>query len=79
MNEDGYRSYVIRVRRRPGTMEGQAPSTRLDVEDLLEGGTASVSGETASSLASSLERLVDAGRHPLPPDRAATPGGETAA
>ncbi len=66
MNEDGYRSYVIRVRRRVGTTDGQGPSTRLDVEDLLEGGTASVSGDTASSLASSLERMVEAGR-PVPP------------
>lgn len=59
---DIYRSYVIRVRRRldPGA-ERQA-STRLDLEDLLDGGTATLSGETASSLAESLERLVDAGR-----------------
>ena len=70
MNEDGYRSYVIRVRRRLGTTGGPASTTRLDVEDLLEGGTASVSGDSARSLADSLERLVDAARPLLPTDPA---------
>jgi hypothetical protein len=60
MTHDRYRSYVIRVRRRGSA--GPGP-TRLDVEDLLEGGRASVSGDPAASLADSLERLVgpDAG------------------
>ena len=64
MSSDDYRSYVIRVRRR--TVDGPNPgadmTTRLDVEDLLEGGTVTVSGESARSLADSLERLVEAGR-----------------
>lgn len=62
MKDDGYRSYVIRVRRRPGSAEGPESQTRLDVEDLLEGGTATVSGDSARSLANSLERLVDSAR-----------------
>ena len=62
MNDDGYRSYVIRVRRRPGTSGGPESQTRLDVEDLLEGGTATVCGDSARSLANSLERLVDSAR-----------------
>ena len=67
MSSDEYRSYVIRVRRRAG--DGPDPgadsTTRLDVEDLLEGGTATVSGEPARSLADRLERLIDNGRsHP---------------
>jgi hypothetical protein len=62
VKDDRYRSYVIRVRRRPGTGDGPEPHTRLDVEDLLEGGTATVSGDSARSLANSLERLVDSAR-----------------
>ena len=68
---DDYRSYVVRVRRRigPDGSGDASPSTRLDVEDLLEGGTATVSGEPARSLADSLERLINAGR-PEPESRA---------
>ena len=70
MSSDEYRSYVIRVRRRTGDGPDPSadPTTRLDVEDLLEGGTATVSGEPARSLADRLERLVDGGRRePRPP------------
>lgn len=77
MNEDGYRSYVIRVRRRQGTTGGPGSTTRLDVEDLLEGGTASVSGDTARSLADSLERLVDASRAVPPQDAEPAEGQAT--
>lgn len=66
--DDGYRSYVIRVRRRPGTADDPGSQTRLDVEDLLEGGTATVSGDSAQSLASSLERLIDSARASVPSD-----------
>ena len=68
MSSDDYRSYVIRVRRRgpDGSDPGADTTTRLDVEDLLAGGTATVSGEPARSFADSLERLVDAGRQDVP-------------
>ena len=62
VRSDIYRSYVIRVRRRLEPGPEPHPTTRLDVEDLLEGGTATMSGEAASSFAASLERLVDAAR-----------------
>jgi hypothetical protein len=71
MTRDRYRSYVIRVRRRGGS---EAGPTRLDVEDLLDGGRATVSGDPASSLADSLERLVgpEPGPHGVASPRAAT-------
>jgi len=60
----GYRSYVIRVRRR--LAGGDGVRTTLDVEDLLGGARATVSGEPASALAQRLQRLVekDAPRRP---------------
>jgi hypothetical protein len=70
MPPDRYRSYVIRVRRTGAVGHGAGGSaTRLDVEDLLDGGRATVSGDPARSLADSLERLVD-------PERAAAPAGD---
>ena len=68
MRPDAYRSYVVRVRRRGGDGPGPDPVTRLDVEDLLGGGVASVSGEPASALAERLERLVDEGRPAAAPE-----------
>lgn len=64
MTHDRYRSYVIRVRRRLGPSTNN--QTRLDVEDLLRGGRATVSGDPAASLAESLERLVESGESGQP-------------
>jgi hypothetical protein len=61
MPADRYRSYVIRVRRSGAAGPGPG-ATRLDVEDLLDGVRATVSGDPATSLADSLERLVGPGR-----------------
>ncbi|MEO5704584.1 MAG: hypothetical protein ABIZ52_09085 [Candidatus Limnocylindrales bacterium] len=76
MSSDAYRSYVVRVRRRfkdpaPDGHDSVAEfATRLDVEDLLGGSTATISGATADAFADSLERLVDLS---LPHDRAIEP------
>jgi hypothetical protein len=64
---DDYRSYVIRVRRHAVRGSSKAPATRLDIEDLLAGGTATVSGETARAFADSLERLVESSSPHVPP------------
>jgi len=78
VSSDGYRSYVIRVRRRTGSAPDPdaGSTTRLDLEDLLEGSTASVSGAAARSLADSLEGLLDAkGRNGSVDSPAARPEG----
>jgi hypothetical protein len=91
MRAEGYRSYVIRIRRRlavasAGEVAGGAAihdaigealagatvpapagasggsSLRLEVEDLLEGGRAQVTGPTAERLAEALEALFAGGR-----------------
>lgn len=72
MRDDAYRSYVIRVRRRAprdAASAGRPGPTRLDIEDLLGGSTATVSGEAATVFADSLERLVETGRQAPPPAR----------
>ena len=53
--DDPYRSYVVRVRRRPGAPE----SLRIEVEDLLEGRRTTVSGEPARELNDGLLAAVD--------------------
>lgn len=77
VDADGYRSYVIRVRRRagPGPDPEVGSTTRLDLEDLLAGGTASVSGPAARLLAERLERLLGAEDRPAPNDGFTPPEG----
>ena len=58
---DGYRSYVVRVRQRLD----DGPGIRLDLEDLLDGGRASLHGTEALVLAERLRSLVQpAARQP---------------
>ena len=68
---ESYRSYVVRVRRRrdPGGV------VRLDVEDLLGGRRATLSGAAANGLADDLEQLVGSEPAPdaLPPAPEALP------
>jgi len=71
MSSDAYRSYVVRVRRRVApssddvTPAGEV-TTRLDVEDLLGGSTATMSGPSADTFADSLQRLVELAPPPDP-------------
>ena len=52
-----YRSYVIRVRR----PSDEAHALQLDVEDLIDGGHASLRGLEAHGLAESLRALIRSG------------------
>jgi hypothetical protein len=54
MASDGYRSYVIRVRRKGGA----GSPIRLDVEDLIDGGRAALSGDAARTVADGLRTFV---------------------
>jgi hypothetical protein len=58
MSAEGYRSYVIRVRRRGPAGDAEAV-VRIDVEDLLGGARAAFHGPHARALADSLASLVD--------------------
>jgi hypothetical protein len=59
---DGYRSYVVRVRRRGSADD----ATSLDVEDLLGGRRGAVTGEAARDLATGLETIVGTGTRAVP-------------
>jgi hypothetical protein len=54
---EGYRSYVVRVRRRGVTPDG----IRIDVEDLIGGRRTALTGSAARDLADGLEAAVTEG------------------
>jgi hypothetical protein len=69
--DDPYRSFVVRVRRRPN-----APgSLRIEIEDLLGGRRNTVTGPRAEQLNDDLNAAVDADvGPPAPPARAGDAG-----
>ena len=65
---DPYRSYMVRVRRSGVALD----SVRIDVEDLLQGGRAQLTGGVASTLADGLAAAV----HDAAADARNAPGPE---
>jgi hypothetical protein len=69
---ESYRSYVIRVRRHTDD-----DAVRLDVEDLLGGRRAAVSGDEARVLAERLDSMIASGGDPRPVRPSATVPADT--
>jgi|GEM_PF-6879472 hypothetical protein len=61
---DRYQSYVVRVRHRGSA----ADSVRIDVEDLLGGGRAQLSGGAARALATGLAAAIAGQVEPTSPE-----------
>jgi hypothetical protein len=70
--DDPYRSYVVRVRRRPNAPD----SLWIEVEDLLGGRRSTVRGRPAEELSDELKTAVDAAATGLVLDEAASITGD---
>ena len=75
---EAYRSYMVRVRRRGVALD----SVRIEVEDLLAGGRAQLTGGAATTLADGLAAAVrdadgDGQASPRPEEREAEGGTAT--